>query len=177
MTQRPAAQALASPGEDLLELEGVLQDAAWPGDVVTKAFLAKIAGAIAAHLDFDTCEKAVVAFADDAAVRELNARYRGRDRATNVLSFPAAELPGSSGEAMPLGDIILARETVAREADEQGIDFLDHTTHLIVHGVLHLAGYDHEDQDDATEMESLEVDILSMLDIDDPYTEELLGSG
>lgn len=164
-----------------LELEAVVEDEAWPAEVASRAFLDPIAAAIAAKVVFEAHEKAVVAFGDDAAVRALNARYRGRDRPTNVLSFPApvdvGSAPHPEGEAVPIGDVILARETVLREAGEQGIDILDHTTHLIVHGVLHLAGYDHETERDAAEMEGLEVDILAMLDIDNPYTEELLGSG
>lgn len=180
MTSAPARPVPdPSPGVRL-ELEGVVADEAWPQDVASPVFLARIAAAIAAGVAFDAPEKAVIAFADDAAVRALNARYRGLDRPTNVLSFPApdaARAPLPEGEAAPLGDLILARETVLREAGEQGIDFLDHTTHLIVHGVLHLAGYDHECEQDAAEMEDLEVEILAMLDIDNPYTEELLGSG
>jgi probable rRNA maturation factor len=182
MTPPSTPPVLLSAREVFLELEGVLEDAAWPVEVVTECFLAPIAAAIAGRIAFDVHEKAVIAFADDAAVRALNARYRNRDRPTNVLSFPAAaaapapaDLP--KGTARLLGDIILARETVAREAGEQGIEFLDHTTHLIVHGVLHLAGYDHETERDALEMEGLEVEILAMLDIDNPHTEELLGSG
>jgi probable rRNA maturation factor len=115
-----------------------------------------------------------VLFADDAFVRDLNARWRGQDKPTNVLSFPAAApampvspIPGPR----PLGDIVLAYETVAREAREAGKTFEHHAAHLLVHGFLHLLGYDHETDADATVMEAREVRILESLDIPDPYAE------
>lgn len=120
-----------------------------------------------------------VLFADDAFVRNLNARWRGQDKPTNVLSFPAVA-PAMPNPAMPnpampgprvLGDIVLAYETVAREAREAGKPFDHHTAHLLVHGFLHLLGYDHETDADATVMEAHEVGILETLDIPDPYAE------
>ena len=109
-------------------------------------------------------------FADDARIRGLNRQYRGKDRPTNVLSFPAASL-GSGRLGPPLGDIVLARETIAAEATAEGLDFADHLTHLIIHGFLHLVGYDHETDDEAAVMEQLETAILGRLGIADPYTE------
>jgi probable rRNA maturation factor len=109
-----------------------------------------------------------VVFTDDARVRVLNARYRGKDSSTNVLSFPApAAIKGRLGPM--LGDVVLAAETVAREAVEQGLALDAHLTHLLVHGFLHLAGYDHEDEAEATVMETLETAILGRLGIADPY--------
>jgi phosphate starvation-inducible protein PhoH and related proteins len=102
-------------------------------------------------------------FTSDDAVKALNAQWRGKDMPTNVLSFPAPETAGT------LGDIALAYDTCAREADEQGKSLIDHATHLLVHGLLHLLGYDHEADDDAAEMEGLEKDILAGLGIADPY--------
>ena len=174
-------------GGALLQLDGVVQVPDWPNDVTGSAFLAGIAAAIAGKLVLEHREAAVVAFGDDAAVRVLNARYRGKDAPTNVLSFPAAGPvvgpdfgpaigPGAEGETHPLGDIVLARETVMREAVEQAVDFSHHVTHLIVHGVLHLLGYDHGVDAEAEEMEALEIEILSELGIDNPYTEESVGS-
>ena len=96
--------------------------------------------------------------------------WRGQGKPTNVLSFPTpADLPVPQGEARPLGDIVLARGVIAREAIEQGKTLRDHTVHLIVHGTLHLLGFDHEADDDALEMEALEMSILKGLGISDPY--------
>jgi probable rRNA maturation factor len=116
-----------------------------------------------------------VLLADDATVRRLNAAYRGEDRATDVLSFPAFErvleatpqhlAPGPA----PLGDIVLAFETVRAEAAAAGTPFVDHVTHLLVHGCLHLLGHDHEVAADAAHMERLEGGILEQLGIADPY--------
>ncbi len=109
-------------------------------------------------------EGAALLFADDEVLRDLNRRFRRIDKPTNVLSFPS----GAPGRGF-LGDIAIAYETSAKEADAQGIAFRDHVAHLIVHGLLHLAGYDHEDDKDANRMESLETKILARLEIADPY--------
>src|SRR5688572_14828775 len=106
-----------------------------------------------------------VALSSDAEVRELNARFRGQDKPTNVLSFPAALAEGADCS----GDIIIAYETLTREADAEGKDALHHLAHLTVHGLLHLAGHDHLDDVEAEEMEALERRILHRLDIPDPY--------
>ena len=125
---------------------------------------------ILVHVDRDAGDAEVsVLFADDAFVRGLNARWRGQDKPTNVLSFPAAA-PAAPGQRT-LGDIVLAYETVAREAHEAGKPFDHHAAHLLVHGFLHLLGYDHETEADATVMEAREVHILETLDIPDPYAE------
>jgi probable rRNA maturation factor len=113
---------------------------------------------------------AVSSFTDDDAIAAINAEWRGQGKPTNVLSFPApADLPVPQGEARPLGDIVLAHGVIAREAIEQGKTLRDHTVHLIVHGTLHLLGFDHETDDDAQEMEALETSILKGLGISDPY--------
>ena len=105
-----------------------------------------------------------VLLADDAAIRALNARWRGKDAPTNVLSFPA---PPEMGY---LGDIVLAYETVAAEAHAQGKTLAAHAAHLLTHGLLHLLGYDHEADDDAERMEARERVILAALGYDDPYS-------
>ena len=116
-----------------------------------------------------------VLLADDATLRRLNADYRGKDCATNVLSFPAFEhvlacdpghLPPGS---VPLGDIALAFETVRAEAESEGKPLAHHVSHLLVHGCLHLLGYDHENAEDALLMEGLERDVLAQIGIPDPY--------
>jgi probable rRNA maturation factor len=114
------------------------------------------------------CELSLV-FADDAMVKALNAEWRGKDRPTNVLSFPAFAI--KPGDRLPplLGDIILAFETVEREAAEEAKLLEHHIGHLVLHGLLHLLGYDHETEEDAEEMEALERSILAKLAIPDPY--------
>ena len=109
-----------------------------------------------------------VLLADDEAVRALNREFRGRDRATNVLSFPAAPPPGHAG-ARPLGDIALAWETVAGEAEAEGKTPAAHLQHLVVHGTLHLLGRDHEAEAEAEAMEGLEIEALARLGVADPY--------
>ena len=111
------------------------------------------------------CELSL-AFCDDAAIKALNARWRGKDEPTNVLSFPT---PGAPAGKPLLGDIVIAYETVAREAQSEGKSLADHTAHMIFHGFLHLIGYDHETPAEAEEMETLERRIAQALGIKDPY--------
>ena len=109
----------------------------------------------------------VVLLTDDAAVRDLNGRFRDKDKPTNVLSFPAPE------NAFPhLGDIVLAYAVCATEAEAQGKTLADHLSHLVVHGVLHLLGRDHEDDAQAEEMEAEEREILAQIGVADPYLAE-----
>jgi probable rRNA maturation factor len=110
-----------------------------------------------------------VALIDDRAMRKLNKTYRGKDRPTNVLSFPSGETAESKRVRQSLGDVAIALGTVKREAKEQGKSVSDHLTHLMVHAVLHLLGYDHEADPDAEEMEALERKALARLGIADPY--------
>ena len=151
MTPKTAARA---------KVDVVLIDAAWakalPGveRLVRKAARAAL-GAKAKSL--------TVALSDDRRVQALNKRDRKKDKPTNVLSYP-------SGERTFLGDVVLARQTVWREAREQRKALADHVAHLVVHGTLHLLGYDHETSDaDAERMEALERRILGKLGIADPY--------
>ena len=110
-------------------------------------------------------------FTDDAAIRTVNREWRDQDKPTNVLSFPAFPLlPGGQPGPM-LGDIVLAEETLRREALDLSIAFDDHLTHLLVHGFLHLFGYDHMTDEEAAVMESLETRILAELGLADPYRE------
>ncbi|MEI2385652.1 rRNA maturation RNase YbeY [Breoghania sp. JC706] len=109
-----------------------------------------------------------VVFSDDAEVQVLNRDYRGKDKPTNVLSFPGGDEEGPVFGPL-LGDIVLARETVLREAEEAGRSFEQHLIHLIVHGILHLFGYDHQIDQEAEIMEGLETRILASLGIADPY--------
>ncbi len=130
------------------------------------------------------CEwEMAVMLADDAFIRNLNKTYRGYDKPTNVLSFPNVEQFEANakrltkGEAsFELGDVILAVETVEREAKEQGKTLRAHATHLLVHGTLHLLGYDHEVDKDAKKMEKLETAVLATLGIDNPYLDKKINN-
>jgi probable rRNA maturation factor len=119
-----------------------------------------------------------ITLTDDAHQRQLNRRYRGQDASTNVLAFQAWEprMHAPPGVPLLLGDVVLAFETVAREANEQVKPFCDHVRHLIVHGVLHLIGYDHRREADAIRMERLETSILAKLGVPDPYRDIQLSN-
>jgi probable rRNA maturation factor len=131
--------------------------------------------------------EASLTLADDALLQELNRDYRGQDKPTNVLSFPAVDVEawphGGQAEgdegAFPalLGDVVIARQTALHEAREQGKAMRDHLCHLVVHGMLHLLGYDHEKERDAEEMERLEVEILATLGVGDPYLSDVADVG
>jgi probable rRNA maturation factor len=143
-------------------------------DATALSHRAANAALAAAAPDLTGGELAIV-LADDAMLRRLNKEWRGKDSPTNVLSFPAqdfsAALPvaPASGAPLPLGDIVLAFGTVRREAEEQGKGLGDHLSHLVVHGVLHLLGFDHEAEAEAERMEALERVVLAGLGIADPY--------
>lgn len=111
-----------------------------------------------------------VLLTDDAAMREINKDWRDQDKPTNVLSFPAAAHPGMPGPRH-LGDVVLAWETMEREALDENKTIEAHASHLIVHGVLHCLGYDHESDEQADDMEALEVSALTGIGYDDPYRE------
>ena len=130
----------------------------------------------------DTPVEMSLVLADDALVQTLNRDYRDKDKPTNVLSFALLDdlddtdestddvLARDEGMPILIGDVILAFETVQREALEQGKSFGDHLTHLVIHGVLHLLGYDHQSDPDADRMERLETSILARMGIADPYS-------
>ena len=124
-----------------------------------------------------------VKLTDDSEIRRLNREFRGKDAATNVLAFPLLApdalqyLALTDDGQILLGDIVLAAETVAREAGQQGKSVRDHATHLVVHGLLHLLGHDHQDDGDAERMEALEKLALQRLGIADPYAWQELQDG
>ncbi|MCG6121846.1 MAG: rRNA maturation RNase YbeY [Microvirga sp.] len=157
----------------MIALDVAVDDERWealgdPEALAGEAARAALALCDDAPADAEIC----VLFTDDAAIRALNRDWRGLDKPTNVLSFPAPEAPmaGAQGAApQPLGDVAIAYETTAREALEEGKTLQDHATHLIVHGVLHCLGYDHETEAEAEAMEALEIAALARLGIADPY--------
>lgn len=140
----------------------IIDDARWSDALDDPAALARACCGATAALEKRAEGGVALLLADDATLHDLNRRFRGFDKPTNVLSFPA-------GDGDFLGDIAIAYETCRREAQAQGIAFRDHAAHLIVHGLLHLAGHDHEADEDAERMESLETRILASIGIADPY--------
>ncbi|MGO4713714.1 rRNA maturation RNase YbeY [Bradyrhizobium sp. 2TAF24] len=145
------------------------QDARAYEAIITRAITA---AAEAADADTDGVEVAVM-LTDDAGIRTLNRDFRGIDKPTNVLSFPAPPAPGDTdGAPAMLGDIAIAYETTRREAEAEHKLFDHHLSHLAVHGFLHLVGYDHETDAEAEEMEGLEREILARLGIADPYASQ-----
>lgn len=151
----------------MLVIDVIIETDAWTAyrdaeDIVRKAIEA------AATFENRTGEVAVM-LTDDTTIQQLNAQWRGMDKPTNVLSFPASSaIPAQDGH---LGDIAIACETVAREAEAENKAFSDHLAHLAIHGYLHLIGFDHESDDEACRMENLETRILSSLAIADPYAD------
>lgn len=159
------------PGSSSIDIEIVTLDQQWSGTLSGCADVAlRAARAAIGDLAGESGEISVV-LADDPRVRALNREYRGQDKPTNVLSFPNMEAPPAAGGGRLLGDVVLARETLKREAQEQHKSLEDHLAHLVVHGVLHLLGYDHEEAAEAAEMEACERRILADLGIADPYKE------
>lgn len=141
-----------------------VEDAAWDAALPDAARLALAAAAAALDSEGADGEGVTLLLADDATVRELNGRFRQKDAATNVLSFPAPHNPEKH-----LGDLALAFGVCEREAREQGKPLAAHLQHLVVHGVLHLLGYDHMTDEEADAMEGLERVILAGLGVPDPY--------
>jgi probable rRNA maturation factor len=155
-----------------LIVDVVLDDADWSAFNDVEAVVAVAADAVGARQDLKIGRaEATVALSSDAEVATLNGTYRGKPKPTNVLSFPAGPASAGAPEAARrfLGDIIVARETVMVEAADQGIPPVHHLQHLVVHGLLHLMGYDHENDEDANIMETLETSILAGIGIPDPY--------
>lgn len=153
-----------------LEIAVIRNADGWPeafDALAERAILAALAGA---RPQVRGAAEISVLLTDDAEQRELNAQWRGKDSSTNVLSFPQIE-PFAPVIGL-LGDITLARETLEREAADLGKSLEDHFTHLMVHGFLHILGYDHIDEDEALQMESLETQILAGLGIEDPYADD-----
>lgn len=149
----------------------------WAAEADADAVIHRAIEAAAAMVDSDTSDaELAIMLTDDAGIRTLNQNWRGIDKPTNVLSFPALQPPEGAEEPddMPrmLGDIAIAYETTRREADEEDKPFANHLSHLAIHGFLHLVGYDHEKDDEAEEMEALERQILATLGIADPYADQ-----
>lgn len=163
-------------------VDTVIEDPRWEG-VALPALADRAVSAVFAELGLPEQGFALcVMGCDDARIAELNGEFRKKGKPTNVLSFPAwnraavvpgtapdVPVPGDADDPEELGDIAISYDTCAREAAEQGKDMSHHVTHLVVHGILHLLGYDHIEDADAALMEGLEAQILAKLGVDDPY--------
>ncbi|MFN3623432.1 MAG: rRNA maturation RNase YbeY [Hyphomicrobium sp.] len=161
----------APPDDDpdlSLDIDVVLDGGDWDQVAGAEQLVRAAAEALAGELAISHAE-VCVALSNDEQVAELNGSYRGKPKPTNVLSFPAVPMLPVEGEPRFLGDIVLALETLQREAADLGVPLAHHMQHLVVHGLLHLLGYDHQTEDEAREMEGLEVRVLSRLGVADPY--------
>jgi probable rRNA maturation factor len=166
MTLLSEASAMEAP-----VIEVMVESAAWSAEPDAAA-IARRAVLAAAEAVPDSAGEVAVVLTDDDAICALNRDWRKIDKPTNVLSFPAPRrpaTPGADGTPVLLGDVVIAYETTAREAAEEGKPFAHHLAHLAVHGFLHLLGYDHESEAAASDMERLETRILAGLDVPDPY--------
>ena len=166
-----------------MQIDIEIEDGRW-ADVGLTDIGEQAASAVLAHLgiESDDCELSVLG-CDDARIQVLNANFREKDKATNVLSWPAeergAEVDGDMPQppepdvfgAIELGDVAISYDTCQAEAIQAGRALADHTMHLMVHGILHLLGFDHIRDKDATLMESIETDILGKMGIADPYSD------
>jgi probable rRNA maturation factor len=147
------------------KIDVLVESGLWKEPGAVKSLVRRAIEEAAAAVSTSGAELAIV-LTNDSAIRLLNRDWRGTDAATNVLSFPAR---GSGQDSPHIGDIVLAYETLVREARDEGKPFAHHLAHLTVHGFLHLNGYDHQRSKDADEMETLERKILRRLAIPDPY--------
>jgi probable rRNA maturation factor len=159
-------KSLMIPSIDLSLQDGVSID--------ETAFLARAVNILSeavemADLKFPDGAELSLVLAGDKTLKALNNQWRQKDKPTNVLSFPGDDIAVGEAAGMMLGDIVISLETTAREASLENKTFEDHLSHLVVHGFLHLFGYDHETDEEANQMESLETRILNELGIEDPY--------
>jgi len=159
-----------------LDIQISVEDGGWPDEAVLASLASRVLGAAADYLAREEeqpfpkmAPELSLVFTNDDSIQEINAEWRDQDKPTNVLSFPAFPLEPGGMPGPMLGDIVVARETVEREAVDLDKTFDDHLTHLLVHGFLHLFGYDHMEKDEAEEMEALETRILAGLGLSDPY--------
>lgn len=163
-----------------LDIQISVETEGWADETSLEALASRVFASAALQLEQQgqlfpsTGIEVSLVFTDDTAIADINAEWRGQEKPTNVLSFPAYPLvPGGMPGPM-LGDIVIARETVERESLELEKSFDDHLTHLMVHGFLHLFGYDHMTSEEADIMETLETGILASLGLSDPYAGQSL---
>ena len=174
MTARPDPARAGGPALDILVQSGL-----WAGEPQSESTVRAAIAAACADTQCPPDAEVSLVLTDDAAIRALNRQWRGRDAPTNVLSFPAPRVSGVEeiGASAMLGDIAIAFETLAREAEAENKPFQAHLAHLAVHGFLHLLGFDHENDADAEHMESRERAVLEALGVSDPYAPRFPDSG
>ena len=163
--KKPGGGDLSVP----VEIDISVEAGDWPDEAALTLLVDRAVAAAFAETRVVGSSELSIVFSDDAHIRTLNADWRGKDKPTNVLSFPA--FPFVMGGPLPpmMGDIVLAAETVAREAALEGKPVDNHITHLVIHGLLHLLGHDHEIDAEAEAMEAIERAALARLAIPDPY--------
>ncbi|MGX5718696.1 rRNA maturation RNase YbeY [Shinella zoogloeoides] len=160
-----------------LDIQISIEEGAWPSEERLFEMSGRVLGAAADYLREQEKQpfpktgapEVSLVFTNDESIRAINAEWRSQDKPTNVLSFPAFPVTPGRMPGPMLGDIIFAEETLTREAADLGKSFDDHLTHLMVHGFLHLFGYDHMEDEEAEKMEGLETRILAELGLSDPY--------
>jgi len=168
--QPPPSDATTDEPPQRLTLTVLAEGGDWSRFAASDAAIGRAGSALCNALAIAEGSEASIVLGDDALLRRLNGTYRGKDVPTNVLSFRFQRPPGGRPEAGAyLGDVVLAAETILSEADERGIEPVHHLQHLVVHGLLHLLGFDHETAVAAREMERLETDILATIGVADPY--------
>ncbi|RJT38734.1 rRNA maturation RNase YbeY [Mesorhizobium waimense] len=152
-----------------VDIDISIESGDWPDEAALRRLVDRAVSSALAETVTDGRSELSIVFSDDAHIRTLNAGWRGKDKPTNVLSFPAFPFPKGGPLPPMLGDIVLAAETVAKEAGLEDKPLENHITHLVIHGLLHLLGYDHETDAEAEEMEAIERSALARLAIPDPY--------
>jgi len=168
LSPEPSEGDEGSEPPERLHLDILVEEGDWSAFEPIEETICAVADIVARRFDLANVEVAV-ALSSDERVRVLNRDYRGKDKPTNVLSFPTGSAVLPEGSRRPLGDLILAAETVAREAAAENKPPHHHLQHLVLHGLLHLLGYDHETEAEALTMEALEVELLAELGVPDPY--------
>nr|WIE91660.1 rRNA maturation RNase YbeY [Mesorhizobium sp. WSM4875] len=163
------AENPGSSGKTPVDIDIFVEAGDWPPEAELAHLVDHAVAAAFAETGASGASELSVVFSDDAHIRTLNAEWRGKDKPTNVLSFPAFSVPKGAELPPMLGDIVLASETVGREAALEDKPLANHITHLVIHGLLHLLGHDHETDAEAEEMEAIERAALARLAIPDPY--------
>lgn len=159
-----------------IQIETTIAKGAWPDADIIENWIANAINCACECMKFsDISTELSVLLTDDAEIKSLNAKWRGHDKTTNVLSFPALNIEIGHSPGPILGDIVMGYETAKKESEIEEKPFEHHFTHLIIHGFLHLVGYDHENNIDAEKMENLETVILAAMGIKDPYATNSAG--